>query len=151
MERLSFQRVNGRGYDAATQTPPYQSFKEFAQGGPISCQSFPPTRGQDTQCLPIFCDCAAGDVDLAVVQNICDCLIRQRIILAFAGNQGADLFFDRLSTYVLSIRSFNARGEEELELENSLRRMRILIGGRSAYSRLVHTDVLGDVLQHQWP
>ena len=56
-----------------------------------------------------------------------------------------DLALDRLRCQVVAIGSRDARVEEELQLEDSLRGVDVLIGGHARNGRFVHSDVLGDV------
>jgi len=58
-------------------------------------------------------------------------------------------FLDGFRADIFAATGFDARGEEELQFENALRRMRVFVGGRAADGRFVHSDIFRDVLQHQ--
>lgn len=54
-------------------------------------------------------------------------LIAERFTRVFTGNDAADLLFDALAGDVLSVTAFEPALKEKFQLEQSLRRMHILI------------------------
>src|SRR5580704_177849 len=103
-------------------------------------------RRRDSHRLPILGHRATRNIDLFGAQHLGDRLIREWALRSFRRNHPADLFLDRLGAHIFAAGALYPRGEEKFQLENSLRRMRVLVGGRAAARRFMHPDVFGDIL-----
>src|SRR6185503_9384909 len=81
---------------------------------------------QDAELLAVLRDGAARDIDAALLEQLDDLLVRVRTLWIFARDQLLDLRLHRLRREVLAVRARDARVEEELQLEDALRRMDVL-------------------------
>src|SRR5574338_1116133 len=104
---------------------------------------------QDAELLAVLGDGAARDVDAALLEQLDDLLVRVRALGVLARDQLLDLRLHRLRREVLAVRARDARVEEELQLEDALRRVHVLRRRHARHRRLVHADVLGDVTQDE--
>src|SRR5207247_9284232 len=115
----------------------------------LSVNLLPFRRGQDAHQLAVLGNRPAGDVDLRLAEELGDVLVRERFPGVLLGDYYPDLLLDALRRHLGALPPAQARGEEVLELEGPLRRVHVLARGGAAHGRLVHADVVGDVLQHE--
>src|SRR5262245_8588891 len=107
----------------------------------------PLVRRQDPQLLAIFGDGAPGDGEPLPLQRLGDLLIGERLAAVLAGDHVADRLLDRHRRDHRAVLGGDAAVEEELQLEEALRRLHVLIGGDPADGGLVHADVVAHVAQ----
>src|SRR5262245_34022089 len=105
-----------------------------ARGGaalPVSVSVHLPALGrwEDAHELPVLGDGAARDIDVLLGENLGDVLIAERMAGILADDDGADAVLDALGRHLVAVGLVEAGGEEELELEDSLRGVHVLVGG----------------------
>src|SRR4029077_16541874 len=116
----------------------------------LSVNLLPLRRGQDTHQPPVIGDRPPGDVDLFLAEQLGDVLVAEGLLRVLLGDDLPDLLLHTLRAHLRALPAAEARGEEVLELEGALRGVHVLARGRPADGRLVHADVVRDVLQDEW-
>src|SRR5262249_20365340 len=106
-------------------------------------------RRQDTHQLPILRDPAPRKVDLLLAEQLRGVLVAQWLSRVLLGDGLSGLLPSPLCAPPGALSTAEARGEEVLELERPLRGVHVLAGRGAADRRLVHPDVVRDVLQHE--
>src|SRR5207248_2036027 len=127
-----------------------------AGGGADVHRSSPPsrhpaaeTRGQDAELFAVLRHGAAGDLEAALVEQLRDVLVRQRLLLVLFLDQGADDVLGGARRDVLAILGLEAAREEELELEDAARGLNVLAAAHPADGGFMHVDLTRHLLQRQ--
>ncbi len=101
--------------------------------------------------LAVLGDRPPGDVDAFLLQELDEPLITVRMSLVLEVDELLDALLDGLAGEVVAGGTADAGVEEILELEDSLRGVDVFVGRDPRDRRLVHLDVLGDILEDQRP
>src|SRR5215472_18291389 len=107
------------------------------------------TARQDAQNLAVFSHCPPSNLDSLGPEQLDDLLVRIGARRILTRHQLLDVVFHRLGGNVISRQPGDRGVEEVLELEDSLGRMDVLVGGHPRHRGLVHPDVLGHIPQNQ--
>src|SRR6266705_5042315 len=82
--------------------------------------------GQDAHQLAVLGDRPPGNVDLLLAEQLGDVLVAQGLASVLLRDDFADLLLDTLGRDLRPVPAAQARGEEVLELERSLRGVDVL-------------------------
>src|SRR5262249_30138885 len=99
------------------------------------------SRRQDAQLLAVLGHGSTRDAQTLLVQQVRDALVGQWFLLVFLLDEGLDDVLGGAGGNVLAIFGLEPRGEEELELEDSARRLDVLPAAHATHGGLVHVDL----------
>src|SRR5678816_536238 len=99
---------------------------------PLSRRQPALVRGQNPELLAVLGDRAAGDREAALLQRLRDFLIRLRLRRVLGGQEVLDHLLDRHRRDHLAVARGDAAVEEELQLEQALRRLDVLVRRHAA-------------------
>src|SRR3954464_4686960 len=104
---------------------------------------------QDSELVAVLRHGATRDLHAALLEDVDDRLIGERMLRVFFGDELLDLRLDAARRDVFALGRRQARRKEELERQYATRRLDELLVRHAADRRLVHVDHFGDFAQRQ--